>query len=52
MEKIILKGHKGIGGVAEGEALVQQECPQLHIRRGRHMGNADEREGHQQDRDA
>ncbi len=25
MTKIILKGHKGIGGVAEGEALVCQE---------------------------
>jgi len=25
MAKIILKGHKGIGGVAEGEALVCQE---------------------------
>jgi predicted aconitase with swiveling domain len=25
MEKIILKGHKGLGGVAEGEALVCQE---------------------------
>lgn len=25
MEKIVLKGHKGIGGIAEGEALVCQE---------------------------
>ncbi|HYA26965.1 MAG TPA: DUF126 domain-containing protein [Thermodesulfovibrionales bacterium] len=25
MSKIILKGHKGIGGIAEGEALVCQE---------------------------
>jgi uncharacterized protein len=25
MTKIILKGHKGIGGVAEGEALVSQD---------------------------
>ena len=25
MAKIILKGHKGIGGTAEGEALVCQE---------------------------
>ena len=25
MEKIILKGHKGIGGIAEGEAFVCQE---------------------------
>ncbi len=26
MEKIILKGHKGIGGVAEGEALVSKNA--------------------------
>lgn len=26
MTKIILKGHKGIGGVAEGEALVSQDA--------------------------
>ena len=25
MEKVILKGHKGIGGVAEGEALVTRD---------------------------
>ncbi len=26
MEKIILKGHKGIGGIAEGEALVSKNA--------------------------
>ncbi len=29
MKKIILKGHKGIGGTAEGEALVSQNALSL-----------------------
>jgi predicted aconitase with swiveling domain len=35
MSKIILKGHKGIGGVAEGEAIVCQEPINLMADTGR-----------------